>query len=216
MPVRCLYETLCEELPDDIEYRRTGSLAVVESDIGLPAMAAMVGRLQGWGLHCQMLGNQELLEIEPGLAPDLAGGAYFPTDGMVNPLLTTQALARAAQKLGAVIETQREVTGIECEGSGGAVSGVLTPQGRIPTGRVVIACGAWSAVLAQTAGLEIPIQPRKGTLVVTATCAGCLYALQGDPFGRVYGFCQRGRSRSGRWGIRGGQYPAGEKRQSAA
>ncbi len=163
-----LYETLCEELPDDIEYRRTGSLAVVESDIGLPAMAAMVGRLQGWGLHCQMLGNQELLEIEPGLAPDLAGGAYFSCDGMVNPLLTTQALTRAAQRLGAGIETQREVTGIECEGSGGAVSAVFTPQGRIPTGSVVIACGAWSAGLAQTAGLEIPIQPRKGTLVVTA------------------------------------------------
>jgi glycine/D-amino acid oxidase-like deaminating enzyme len=72
-----LYQRLCHELPDDIEYRQTGSIAVVD-DPGLPGLAAMVGRLQTWGLDCQLLDSADLLRLEPALASGLAGGAYFP------------------------------------------------------------------------------------------------------------------------------------------
>ncbi len=90
-----LYQTLGDELAADLEYRRTGSIAIVEKAESLPGMAAMVGRLQAWGLDCRLLSREELLAMEPNLAPDVAGGAYFPTDAQVNPLYTTRALARA-------------------------------------------------------------------------------------------------------------------------
>jgi D-hydroxyproline dehydrogenase subunit beta len=161
-----LYQRLCRELPDDIEYRQTGSIAVVDTPDGMASFAAMVGRLQIWGLDCQLLDSADLLRLEPALAPGLAGGAYFPGDGQVNPLYTTQSLARAAREQGALIRTQVEVTGIEVRA--GCVQAVITTSGRIPTGAVVIAAGAWSGALGQMAGIEIPIQPRKGILVVTA------------------------------------------------
>ena len=165
-----LYESLCLELPEDIEYRRTGSLAVVETPEGLPAMRAMLARLQAFGVDCRMLDNAELRQMEPALAPDLPGGAHFPGDGMVNPLLTTQALARAARRLGVRIQPFHEVTGIE-RGAGGGVTAVRTIQERIPAGAVVIAAGAWSAALGAMAGVRLPVQPRKGILAVTAPVA---------------------------------------------
>ncbi len=161
-----LYEALCGELAEDIEYRRTGSIAVVENPDGLPAMQAMVDRLRQKGVACEFLAAGDLRKLEPGLAPDLAGGAYFPGDGQVNPLYTTQALARAARETGAQMVTHSEVTGIEV--SGGKVAAVMTAVERIAVGQVLIAAGAWSSAVARLAGVELPIQPRKGTLVVTA------------------------------------------------
>jgi D-hydroxyproline dehydrogenase subunit beta len=45
------------------------------------------------------------------------------------------------------------------------VEGVDTPHGTIFAAQVVLACGAWSAPLAATAGLQLPLEPRKGQLV---------------------------------------------------
>lgn len=161
-----LYQELSQQLTPDIQYRTTGSIAIVEKHEGLASMQAMVGRLQAGGLKCRMLSHEDLLEMEPHLAPDLAGGAYFEEDGQVNPLYTTQALAAAARACGATIENFAEVTGIEKK-EDGSISAVVTAKGRVPTGQVVIAAGAWSGQVGRLAGVEIPISPRKGTLVVT-------------------------------------------------
>jgi glycine/D-amino acid oxidase-like deaminating enzyme len=139
----------------------------VEQPEGLAAMSAMLDRLQAGGLACQLLDAGDLRRMEPNLSPDLAGGAYFPTDGMVNPLFTTQALAQGARMHGARIQTHCEVTGFELAGNG-SLAAVRTADERIPTACAVIAAGAWSAVLGRMAGFALPVQPRKGHLVVTA------------------------------------------------
>jgi sarcosine oxidase subunit beta len=86
---------------------------------------------------------------------------------MVNPLYATQALAQGARLHGAVIETHSPVTGFELA-KNGSLAAVFTARERIPAGCAVIAAGAWSAELGLMAGVGLPIQPRKGHLVVTA------------------------------------------------
>jgi len=161
-----LYEELSEELPHDIEYRRTGSIAFVEKPESLAAFEEMVCRLQAWGIPCHRLGAQDLHELEPNLAPDISGGVFWESDAMVNPLHATQALAAGARTLGATIETGAEVTGIELA-AGGSVAAVQTKSRRIPTRCVVNAAGSWSSLVGRMAGLDVPVTPRKGHLVVT-------------------------------------------------
>jgi glycine/D-amino acid oxidase-like deaminating enzyme len=169
-----LYRTLGQELGADLEYRQTGSIAIVEKPESVPGMAAMIGRLKAWGLDCCLLTRNELLAMEPNLAPDVAGGAYFPTDAQVNPLYTTQALARTARDRGATITPFTEAIGIALDATGRRVEAVVTRNERIETGCVVNAAGAWAGQVAAWAGLEAPIRPRKGTLVVTAPVPGDL------------------------------------------
>ncbi len=163
-----LYQELSQELPFDIQYRKTGSIAVVEKPDGMVAMQGLVERLRKRSMRCRILSNADLRELEPNLAPDLAGGALFEDDAQVNPLYATQSLAAAARTCGAVIQTSCEVTGVELAPGGALLSAVVTDLGRIPAKCVVIAAGAWSGLIGKLAGVEIPVSPRKGTLVVTS------------------------------------------------
>jgi D-hydroxyproline dehydrogenase subunit beta len=161
-----LYETLADELTPAIEYRRTGSLAVVEEPQGLPPMISMLARLQAAGIQAEFLDSHALAEFEPRLASGLAGGAFFPADGMVNPLLTTLALARAAAYGGAVLSTHTPVTSIELA-SNNSFAAVHTAEERIPATVLVITAGVWTAELAVKVGGYVPIRPRKGHLIIT-------------------------------------------------
>jgi glycine/D-amino acid oxidase-like deaminating enzyme len=162
-----LYEALSEELPADIEYRRTGSMAIVEKPEALESFGEIVRSLQDWGLNCRLLSAEEIAEMEPIVAPDIGGGMLFPEDAQVNPLYATLGLARGAEDHGATIQSFAEVTGIELSADGRKVVAVNTTADRIPTKCVVNAAGAWSGVIGNMVGLDVPVTPRKGHLVVT-------------------------------------------------
>jgi sarcosine oxidase subunit beta len=161
-----LWETLAEELPSDIEYERKGSVGVAESPEDLRSLEQEVRLLQSEGIRCQMVSPDELAELEPNLAQDIAGGAFFPEDVQIQPMLATFALADAARENGAVIQTFTEVKGIELSPSK-AIIAVNTTAGRIPTKAVVDAAGVWSGEIGKMVGLDVPVVPRKGHIVVT-------------------------------------------------
>jgi sarcosine oxidase subunit beta len=168
-----LYERLSCELPLDIEYERRGCVLIAENPEGLSGVVQRVKSLQGEGIPCQMVDRDELIRLEPNLARDIAGGAFFPDEAQVNPMLVTFALARAAKENGAVIQTFTEARGIELSPEG-AVMAVDTTAGRVPTRAVVNAAGAWSNAIGEMVGLDIPIIPRKGHIVVTEPVAGVI------------------------------------------
>ena len=63
--------------------------------------------------------------------------------------------ARGADRHGAEIHPYTEVTGIER--SNGRVSGVQTTRGRIRTGTVLNCTAGWSTLVADMAGVALPI-----------------------------------------------------------
>lgn len=165
-----LYEEHCLELMSDtgmdIEYRRTGSTVIVESPQGIPAMKSMIERLQQWGVNCEFLTEEALHKAEPRLASKLAGGAFFPDDAMVNPLKATQAFAAAARKLGADIQTFKDVSEIKIDRAG-RIDGIRVANDYMPVKMVIIAAGAWSSLIEGLHGVNIPVKPRKGIIAVT-------------------------------------------------
>ncbi len=114
----------------------------------------------------QHVKQQDVLKREPNIAPDIAGGVFFVKVPMVNPLYATLALARAARDYGAVSESQTTVLGIELSEEKNSIAAVMTDRGQIPTKNIVIASGAWSGLVGRYRP-NIPVTPRKGTLVVT-------------------------------------------------
>jgi glycine/D-amino acid oxidase-like deaminating enzyme len=105
------------------------------------------------GGHCELLGVADVRRLVPELScDDLAGGVLGPEDGYVDARTTLQTFRKKAESAGAVFVSD-EVRGIERN----AVYAVTS--GRINASRIVIAAGAYSAVVAQLAGIPLPITP---------------------------------------------------------
>jgi sarcosine oxidase subunit beta len=83
----------------------------------------------------------------------------------VDPLRTTWAFARAAQRLGAQIILGEPVTGIVVRR--GRVAAVKTAKRSIACSAAVNCAGSWGGEVARLAGVELPITPRRGQLLVS-------------------------------------------------
>lgn len=160
-----LWAELAQALPTDFEYERRGCLMVVETPAGLPPAATTAETMRREGFPFEGLDRRSLLEVEPSLAPDLAGGFRFPTDAQVEPRRATVALIAAARRHGARTLWECPVQAIERDPRG-RVSGVGVRTGLVSTPAVVDAAGPWSAEVAGLVGWDLPVRPRKGHIVV--------------------------------------------------
>jgi sarcosine oxidase subunit beta len=153
-----------QELGINVWLRRGGYLFLAND-------AATVSRLEqgaklqrSHGLSTRMITAAEASDIVPELDQRrFLAAAWNPDDGVVFPWPFLWGYADGAKKRGAQIETFTQVTGLEVEG--GAVRAVRTDRGRVQTGRVVIACGAWSPQVAELAGVRLPNQPYRHEIV---------------------------------------------------
>ena len=166
-----LYESLKAESGRETGYRRTGSISLASSPerfIELKRQASMAAL---FGLPAETLTPEQVLEKYPLL--DLAGvvgGVWLPTDGQTDPVDTTQALAAAARKHGARIVEGVTVTGLIRER--GRATGVLTGQGEVRAGAVLLAGGMWSRDFAHAHGVAVPLHAAEHFYLVTEPIAG--------------------------------------------
>jgi D-hydroxyproline dehydrogenase subunit beta len=157
----------------DCEYSRRGTILVAENADALAAGKAKANDLQAAGVRAEVLDQPSLLAMEPELATDLAGGVFFPDDAQVDARRATVALVTAAKRRGLTLCCDAPVTAIQRD-AGGQVSAVRAGDTEISCRAVVCAAGVWSNEVAELVGVELPVRPRKGHILVTARVPGII------------------------------------------
>lgn len=165
MTSAAMFSSLGMELQCDIEYYRNGGMIAIENESQLSIMEAFVQRQKSYGLPVDIVTNEEARRQQPALSPKLIAATYSPADGEVSPLKLTFGFAKAAKQQGAILRTGVVVTDLVI--NHGRVEGVLTNQGTIPAGVVINAAGVFAPSIGRMAGLDIPIKPRRGQIIVT-------------------------------------------------
>lgn len=145
------------------EYEAKGGLVVASTPDGLAALEAFAAGQRTAGVEAHTVPAEQLPDLEPHLAPSLAGGVHYPQDAQVMPTLAAAHLLRAS---GARLLTGRTVTQV-LRTPDGAVRGVRTDRGEVHTPAVVNAAGTWGGELAALAGVALPVLPRRGFVLVT-------------------------------------------------
>jgi sarcosine oxidase subunit beta len=164
----------------DIDLVTNGYLFLLDSDESARAFAANVELQQRMGLDSRMLTVAEVAQLAPYVNTDgLVAGAFNPGDGHCTPEAVVSGYITAARQRGVRILKCCEVTGFDTEatdsgagasagdGAGRRVTAVHTNRGTIACDQVVCTAGAWSGVIGEMAGVDLPVKPLRREIMVS-------------------------------------------------
>jgi len=161
---------LLRETGVDACFERPGGIELCETpqqlDEGRQLLESL--RERDAALDYAVLDNTALRRRIPAASPALAGALYSRNDGHASPLFTLRALHEAFQARGGVYLPDNEVKEVIPRPSH---FDVVTPSGMLEAGRVVLAAGLGNARLAPMVGLDAPISPLRGQIMVTEKLA---------------------------------------------
>jgi glycine/D-amino acid oxidase-like deaminating enzyme len=155
----------------DLQYEYDGGLALclAEADWHKRQLALLKLDQQSGAARpeWEMLDRLALERVLPRvrLGSDVIGASFGYRDGHVNPLRLLGALHQGFMRHGGELRGDCPVRTIVPNPQGGFT--LHTAHGQINAPRVVIAAGLGSRSLAAEVGLDIPIRPQRGQILVT-------------------------------------------------
>lgn len=135
-------------------FRQCGVLYVGESDKDEMRFTDWAEMAKPYDIGARIVRGGDVDALMQGASRSSACGLHVPTDGCAEPQRAAPAIARAAQRKGAIIITHCAVRGIER--TGGRVAAVITERGRIACEAAVLAGGAWSGLFCASLGIRLP------------------------------------------------------------
>ncbi|MBS1181247.1 MAG: dadA [Proteobacteria bacterium] len=154
---------LREETGIAYDHRSQGTVQLFRTQTQLDHAGRDIEVLSADGVPFELLDRDGVARAEPALAAvrdSYVGGLRLPLDETGDCYLFTSALAKVAEGLGVRFRYGVSIARIEADG--GAVSGVVTSEGRVTADHYVLALGSWSPVLGRAIGLRLPVYPVKG------------------------------------------------------
>ncbi|MCX5496698.1 FAD-dependent oxidoreductase [Kaistia dalseonensis] len=149
------------------EYDRCGQLRFLKQESELNSARHWIDVERNAGLAPELLDPAEVRRIEPLLTGPIHSATWSPNSAVVNPFLAVRMLLETAQAQGVRLTSRAPATKLRLKGD--RVIGVETSAGPIDGDHVVIAGGPWTAKLAATAGVDLPIVPRKAQCLATVS-----------------------------------------------
>lgn len=159
--------TLESETGVYVGHERPGGVQICLSDEELEARRTLLEQLRAEAVdrefEYKLLDRAELKSLLPQVGPQAVGASYTAYDGHANPLFLLRALHAAISPRGRYVPNAR-VVDIRRAGDGYAV----TAGGhRYSAAKIVLACGLGNKDLAPLVGLNVPVKPVRGQIIVT-------------------------------------------------
>ncbi len=153
LEARGLWRDLAADSGEDLGLVRGGTLYLARRAMALAGYEDWLGQAAGLGLDSRLLDAEQAAALLPGAARRWAGALWTPSDLRAEPFVAVPALARLAAREGVAIREGCAVRLLEIEA--GRVCGVMTEEGPVRAGQVLLAGGAWSALLLRRHGVGL-------------------------------------------------------------
>jgi sarcosine oxidase subunit beta len=156
-----LYEGLSIDLDFNLLFSQQGHLTLAHSDRAMITMTERAEVNQLLGIESRVVSPKEIarlcpvMDLSQNVTWPVLGALYHPPGGIIRHDAVVWGYARGADRNGVEIHPYTEVTGIER--SNGRVTGVRTNRGPIACETVVSAAAGWSTLVADLAGVPLPI-----------------------------------------------------------
>lgn len=169
-------QTLKDETGIDVAYTRPGGFNLVLSEQEWNSRVQLMERLQAQPgmqrFEWEMLDHGRVKALIPQIGTDVLGGSYSPFDGHCNALRLLRALNKAMQQSGATYRPDHRVVTLEHRNR---EFRFVTQATEIRSAKVVLTAGLDNVRLGAMVGLDIPVHPERGQLIVTEKTAPFLH-----------------------------------------
>lgn len=165
--VRLYRDILPEETGESCGFHRSGAMRVTRKPDRMDEFRHVAGLSEFTGYPLEIIDPKRIAELHPLATLDgLLGGIYEPDDGHVDPSLATNAMAKQAQRHGAVIQRYNPVHAIRHENGRWVVE---TKNGTLRARHIVNAAGTWGFEIGRMMGVNVPSVPVLHQYLVTDT-----------------------------------------------
>lgn len=148
-------------------YRLTGAIYLADN----PGFAANLAEWQRFGVTYRELDAAGLAELEPAVARQTRA-VLVPDEAQVRPPRHLKALIAACQRAGVTLKSCCQVIGWQCAGN--KITAAITSTGTISAENYCLTSGCWTGTVAAQLGLEIPIRPVRGQILLLRGTVGTL------------------------------------------
>lgn len=147
-----------DELGQSVGFHDVGCLRIGASSERSAELDIIAEDASAWSIPVEWLNRDEVKRRVSWLNTEtIQKSAFMPTDGYVDPYLLSMSYMQVATRRGAIVRPRTDVTDVVMDG--GHVTGVMTTSGRIASGSVIDACGAWAALFSARVGFPLPMAP---------------------------------------------------------
>lgn len=160
-------QTLCAATGVNVDYKSPGGLEFCIDAEDWQRQQSQMQKIQQFtngSFEFEMLENAAIKKRIPEVSAKIAGASYCPHDGHVNPLSLLRALHQYMEQSGVSYLPNRQVASIETVNGGFRIA---TAAGVIEAGKVVLCAGLGNARLGKMVGLNVPVKPNRGQLLIT-------------------------------------------------
>ncbi|XP_015510109.2 pyruvate dehydrogenase phosphatase regulatory subunit, mitochondrial-like isoform X1 [Neodiprion pinetum] len=162
-----LYRQL-HEMGFDIGMKECGSVNLAQTKDRMIALKRRIAYNVPTGLHCELLGKEELKKLHPYLhVDDLEGAVWVPEDAVADSSAICHALAKLAKQGGVRYKEDCRIEEVFTEN--GAVKSLTTAQGNIVCEYFINCAGMWARELGLRCNppVRIPAYPAEHFYAVT-------------------------------------------------
>ena len=170
-------QRLLEETGVDIAYRKPGGLTLCHDESEYDKRAKIIERLaresRSGSYDCEMIDRQKIQAMIPqlSLGSKICGGSYSPHDGYLNPLALLKALHIGIKRSGGTFLPGMTVVNLRHKNDSFIAT---TSLGSYSSTKIILAAGHGITPLATMLGMQIPVAPQQGQLLVTERVQPCL------------------------------------------
>lgn len=165
-------ECLKEDTGISTDYHQPGGMHLCLSEQELEKSRALSNRMHNvngaLGYGSEILDRKQVADMLPEIGPEVVGGSFGRHDGHASPLKLLMGLHAGIKARGSKYVSGAGVDRIERDGDGYSVT---TAKGVYRAGKLVLAAGHGNHALGPLVGLDIPLRPEKGQILVTERVA---------------------------------------------
>ncbi|MFS8184628.1 NAD(P)/FAD-dependent oxidoreductase [Pseudovibrio denitrificans] len=159
------WQTLDQELDADTGFRCRSLINIAIDDADMSKISSRINQLAELGYdHEVQIGQQELRERLPHVAPNCVGGVVSEQDGYAIPYKATSAYRLAAERAGAAFHEGEAVQSLRQIGDNWQIT---TNKTTYSAGILINCSGAWADKTAVLMGDNVPLSHSAPMLMIT-------------------------------------------------